>query len=370
MEELNNNQLETKLDDDVMIKVDHVTMRFNLSKEKVDNLKEFVIRKIKGTLKRKEFVALNDICFEIKKGERLAILGFNGAGKSTLLKTIVGVYKPSEGEIYKKGVIAPLLELGAGFDPNYSGRENIYLYGAILGYSREYISGKIDEIIEFSELGHFIEVPVKNYSSGMRARLGFSIATAVEPDILILDEVLSVGDAKFKKKSLAKVRSLFDGGVTVLFVSHNIDQVKAICNKAILLEHGNIIASGDVNEVAAIYEEKTAKPKGKSNNTVVVPLTKDEKVAEKKENEKQKQLFENFRAYEDGVIKEMAELPYPDKRYEFYLAIKRRYTNAEIDGETYKAETRKLLDADFDAKDSAYGKSVSRFEQRLINVKN
>ncbi|MBE6719872.1 MAG: ABC transporter ATP-binding protein [Ruminococcaceae bacterium] len=244
-----------------MIKVDHVTMRFNLDKEKVDNLKEFVIRKLKGNLKYKQFVALNDIQFEVRKGERLAILGFNGAGKSTLLKTIVGVYKPTEGEVFKKGVIAPLLELGAGFDPNYSGRENIYLYGAILGYSREYIASKIDEIIDFSELGHFIEVPVKNYSSGMRARLGFSIATAVDPDVLILDEVLSVGDAKFKKKSLAKVRSMFDKGVTVLFVSHNIDQVKAICNKAILLEHGTIIAKGDVEDVAAIYEEKTAKPK-------------------------------------------------------------------------------------------------------------
>ena len=248
---------------EVMIKVDHVSMKFNLDKEKVDNLKEYIIRKLKGNLQYKKFVALNDVDFEVKKGERLAILGFNGAGKSTLLKTIVGVYKPTEGTVYKQGVIAPLLELGAGFDMNYSGRENIYLYGAILGYSREYISSKIDEIIEFSELGHFIEVPVKNYSSGMRARLGFSIATAVDPDVLILDEVLSVGDAKFKKKSLAKVRSMFDKGVTVLFVSHNIDQVKAICNKAILLEKGTVIAYGDVEEVAAIYEEKTAKPKPK-----------------------------------------------------------------------------------------------------------
>ncbi len=243
---------------DVMIKLEHVTMRFNLSKEKVDNLKEYIIRMFKGSIEHKKFLALDDINFEVKKGERLAILGFNGAGKSTLLKTIVGVYKPTEGTVTKKGVIAPLLELGAGFDPNYSGRENIYLYGAILGYSRDYIDTKIDEIIEFSELKHFVEVPVKNYSSGMRARLGFSIATAVEPDVLILDEVLSVGDAHFKKKSLAKVSSMFDKGVTVLFVSHNIDQVKAICNKAILLDHGKIIASGDVNEVAAIYEEKTA----------------------------------------------------------------------------------------------------------------
>ena len=244
---------------ETIIKIDHVSMKFNLNKEKVDNLKEYMIRLVKGRLEYKKFVALNDISFEVKKGDRLAILGFNGAGKSTLLKTIVGVYKPTEGTVYKQGVIAPLLELGAGFDPNYTGRENIYLYGAILGYSRDYINKKIDEIIAFSELGHFIEVPVKNYSSGMKARLGFSIATAVDPDVLILDEVLSVGDAKFRKKSLAKVQSMFDNGVTVLFVSHNIEQVKAICNKAILLEKGNIIAQGDVNEVAAIYDEKTKK---------------------------------------------------------------------------------------------------------------
>ena len=244
---------------ETVIKVDHVSMKFNLNKEKVDNLKEYMIRLVKGKIEYEKFVALNDISFEVKKGDRLAILGFNGAGKSTLLKTIVGVYKPTEGTIYKKGVIAPLLELGAGFDPNYTGRENIYLYGAILGYSREYIQSKLDEIISFSELGHFIEVPVKNYSSGMKARLGFSIATAVEPDVLILDEVLSVGDAKFRKKSLAKVQSMFDNGVTVLFVSHNIEQVKDICNKAILLDHGNVIAQGDVDEVTEIYDEKTKK---------------------------------------------------------------------------------------------------------------
>ena len=257
MEELK--QEKTIDERETVIKVEHLSMKFNLNKEKVDNLKEYMIRLVKGKIEYEKFVALNDINFEIKRGDRLAILGFNGAGKSTLLKAIVGVYKPTEGAITKKGVIAPLLELGAGFDPNYTGRENIYLYGAILGYSHEYIEDKIDEIIAFSELGHFIEVPVKNYSSGMRARLGFSIATAVDPDILILDEVLSVGDAKFRKKSLAKVKSMFDKGVTVLFVSHSIEQVKAVCNRAILLEKGNIIAQGDVNEVAELYEEKTKK---------------------------------------------------------------------------------------------------------------
>mgnify|MGYP002584537703 FL=1 len=243
--------------DDVAISVQNVTMSFNLNKEKVDNLKEYVIKLITKKLEYKKFHALQNVSFDVKKGEHLAILGFNGAGKSTLLKTIVGVYKPTSGKIEKCGVIAPLLELGAGFDPNYSGKENIFLYGAILGYSREYIQSKYNEIVEFSELGHFINVPLKNYSSGMKARLGFSIATAVEPDVLILDEVLSVGDAKFRTKSLKKVQSMFQKGVTVLFVSHSIDQVKAICDKAILLDHGRIIAQGDIEEVSDIYDEMT-----------------------------------------------------------------------------------------------------------------
>lgn len=247
----------------VVIDVKDVTMEFTLNTEKVDNLKEFVIRKIKKNIEVKKFKALDNVNFQVKKGQHLAILGLNGAGKSTLLKTIVGVYKPSKGSVSKSGVMAPLIELGAGFDPEYTGKENIYLYGAILGYSREYLDTKVDEIIKFSELGHFINVPLKNYSSGMKARLGFSIATAVNPDILILDEVLSVGDAKFRQKSLAKVRSLFDQGVTVLFVSHNLTQVLDICDSAILLEKGKIIAQGDVKEVAAIYEEKTTKKPAK-----------------------------------------------------------------------------------------------------------
>ncbi len=247
------------MDNDVAISLKNVCMSFNLNKEKVDNLKEYVIKFITRKLEFKKFYALQNIDIEVKKGDHLAILGLNGAGKSTLLKTIVGVYKPTDGTVEKCGVIAPLLELGAGFDPNYSGKENIYLYGAILGYDRNYIDKKYKEIVEFSELGHFIDVPVKNYSSGMKARLGFSIATAVEPDVLILDEVLSVGDAKFRKKSLAKVKSMFDDGVTVLFVSHNIEQVKSICNKAILLEKGKIIARGSIDDVIPVYEEKTKK---------------------------------------------------------------------------------------------------------------
>ena len=247
------------MDKDVAISLKNVSMTFNLNKEKVDNLKEYVIKFITRKLEFKKFYALQNIDIEVKKGDHLAILGLNGAGKSTLLKTIVGVYKPTEGTVEKCGVIAPLLELGAGFDPNYSGKENIYLYGALLGYDRNYIDKKYKEIVEFSELGHFIDVPIKNYSSGMKARLGFSIATAVAPDVLILDEVLSVGDAKFRKKSLAKVKSMFEDGVTVLFVSHNIEQVKSICNKAVLLEKGRIIASGSIDEVIPVYEEKTKK---------------------------------------------------------------------------------------------------------------
>ncbi|WP_374044646.1 ABC transporter ATP-binding protein [uncultured Eubacterium sp.] len=251
---------EKELDDrPVVIDVDHIDMEFILNKQKVDNLKEFVIRKIKGNIEVAKFKALDDITFQVRKGERLAIMGLNGAGKSTLLKAIVGVYKPTAGKVTKHGVMAPLIELGAGFDPEYTGKENIYLYGAILGYSREFLDTKIQDIIDFSELGDFINVPLKNYSSGMKSRLGFSIATAVEPDILILDEVLSVGDAKFRRKSLAKVQSMFDHGVTVLFVSHSIDQVLAICDRAILLQKGKIIAEGTAEEVAVVYEEKTGK---------------------------------------------------------------------------------------------------------------
>lgn len=240
----------------VVLRVDHVGMRFNLSAEKVDNLKEYVIKLIKRELKFQEFWALKDVSFELKKGERLGILGFNGAGKSTLLKVIAGVLKATEGSVDIKGKIVPLLELGAGFDPQYTGKENIFLYGAVLGYSKEFIQEKYEEIVTFSELGDFINVPIKNYSSGMKARLGFSIATIVEPEILILDEVLSVGDAKFRKKSEKKIQAMFDKGVTVLFVSHSLEQVRRLCDRAIILEHGHIIANGNVEEVSNIYEEK------------------------------------------------------------------------------------------------------------------
>ena len=238
------------------VKVEDVSILFNLSKEKVDNIKEYFIKLVTRKLHYNEFWALTDVSFEVEEGERLGILGFNGAGKSTLLKVIAGVLKPTKGKVSVKGVIAPLLELGAGFDMNYTGAENIYLYGATKGYSRKYIEERYNEIVEFSELGEFIDVPVKNYSSGMRARLGFAIATAVDPEVLILDEVLSVGDAKFRIKSENKIKSMFDKGVTVLFVSHNTAQVRRLCTKAILLDHGKIIANGDVNEVCDIYDQR------------------------------------------------------------------------------------------------------------------
>ncbi len=238
-----------------VLKVKDVSILFNLSKENVDNLKELLIKKIKGQkIRFNEFWALKNINFELEKGDRLGILGLNGAGKSTLLKIIAGVYKPTTGSVTRNGHMAPMIELGAGFDPNYTGRENIYLYGSVLGFSREFLESKYEEILEFSELGDFIDVPIKNYSSGMKARLGFSIATVVEPEILILDEVLSVGDAKFRKKCEKKMKGMFDHGVTVLFVSHSLEQVKRLCNKAILLEHGEIIAQGDIGEVAEVYD--------------------------------------------------------------------------------------------------------------------
>lgn len=237
------------------VKVDNVSMKFNLSSEKLDDMKEYIIKLLKGKVHYDEFWALKNISFTLKQGERLGILGLNGAGKSTLLKVIAGVHRPTEGKVYKKGIVAPLLELGAGFDMQYTARENIYLYGAVLGYRKDFIQKKFDEIVEFSELQKFVDVPLKNYSSGMRSRLGFSICTAVEPDILILDEVLSVGDARFRKKSEQRVKDMFDKGVTVLFVSHSIDQVKSLCDKAMILKEGQMLSYGDVEPVAAEYQK-------------------------------------------------------------------------------------------------------------------
>ncbi len=230
-------------------------MKFNINKEGVDNAKEYLIRLAKGNLHFSEFWALKDISFKIEKGDRMGVMGFNGAGKSTLLKTIARVLKPTMGSVSVKGVIAPLIELSAGFDQNYSGRENIFLYGATMGFSRKFIEEKYDEIVEFSELKDFIDAPLKSYSSGMKTRLGFSIATSVKPDVLILDEVLSVGDAAFREKSENRLMEMMGDGVTVLFVSHSTDRVNKICNKAIILTQGQLVAQGDSDEMCRIYNQ-------------------------------------------------------------------------------------------------------------------
>lgn len=238
----------------ISIEVDHVDLTFEVSNEKVDTIKESFIRTLKRKKSKKIKVhALKDISFKIYKGEKIGIIGYNGAGKSTLLSVITGIYPPDKGFVKTNGKISPLLSLGSGFDYNYSGRKNIFLNGAVLGYEREFLESKVDEIIEFSELGEYIDIPIKNYSSGMLAKLGFSIATAVNPDILIIDEILGVGDVNFKKKSSAKIKSLMDGGTTVLLVSHSIPQVRELCDKAIWIDKGNLKEIGEVNKVCDNY---------------------------------------------------------------------------------------------------------------------
>lgn len=241
---------------EVVIRTENLGIKYNLSEQKIDDIKDYIIKAIKGELNYNEFWALKNVSFTVEAGDHVGILGLNGAGKSTLLKALAGVIKPSEGTVMTKGKIVPLLELGAGFDRQYTGAENIYLYGAVLGYSRKFINSKFDEIVAFSELEDFINVPVKNYSSGMKSRLGFAIATAIQADILILDEVLAVGDAKFRKKCEAKIKEMFSNGTTVLFVSHNLSQVKKLCDKALLLEHGRVAAYGETERIARIYEKR------------------------------------------------------------------------------------------------------------------
>lgn len=244
------------MEKEVVIRADNLGIKYNLSEQKIDDLKEYVIKAFKGELNYNEFWALKNVSFSINAGDHVGILGLNGAGKSTLLKALAGVLKPTEGTVMTKGRIVPLLELGAGFDRQYTGAENIYLYGAVLGYSRKFINSKFDEIVAFSELEDFIHVPVKNYSSGMKSRLGFAVATAMQADILILDEVLAVGDAKFKKKCEDKLQEMFSSGTTVLFVSHSLSQVKKLCDKAILLEHGRVAAYGKTARIAQLYERR------------------------------------------------------------------------------------------------------------------
>lgn len=239
-----------------MITVNNVSMRFNLGVEKNFSLKQFFIDILTHKKKEKsEFWALSDINFSVKKGEVVGFIGSNGAGKSTLLKIIAGVMKPTKGSVEIYGNICPMIELGAGFDMDLTARENIFLNGAVLGYSKEFLESKFDEIVEFSELKDFLDVPVRNFSSGMVARLAFSIATIVDPEILIVDEILSVGDIAFQQKSENKMRSMIGGGTTVLFVSHSIDQIKNLCDKVIWLDHGKIKQIGPAKEICDNYKE-------------------------------------------------------------------------------------------------------------------
>lgn len=236
------------------IELNNVNLTFNVETDKVDNLKESFIRTLKRNKSKKiKLHALKNITFKIKKGEKVGIIGYNGAGKSTLLNVITGIYSPDTGNVVTSGKISPLLSLGAGFDYNYSGRKNIYLNGAMLGYEKDFLKRKEKEIIEFSELEEFIDIPIKNYSSGMLAKLGFSIATIVEPDILIIDEILGVGDVNFKKKCADKIRFLMDGRTTVLLVSHSIPQIRSLCDKAIWINKGEIKEIGEVNKVCDHY---------------------------------------------------------------------------------------------------------------------
>ena len=242
-----------------MVKVNNVTVRYKIASDRVTSLKEFMIKKFKKQITEKEFLALDDVSFSVEKGDVIGIVGRNGAGKSTLLKVVSGIQKPASGNVELGGRVVPMLELGAGFDFELSGRENIYLNGAVLGYTKEFLDEKYDDILAFSELGDFIEMPVRNYSSGMIARLAFSIASMINPEILIVDEVLSVGDENFQKKSRDRMVELMTGGSTVLFVSHNIQQVKDICNKAVWLRHGKVVMTGEAETVCDQYEESLMK---------------------------------------------------------------------------------------------------------------
>ena len=240
---------------DIMLSVKNVTMKFLLINDRVTGIKEFIVNYIKGKIKFDRYVALEDVSFEVKKGEVLGIIGRNGAGKSTLLKVVSGIYTPTSGKVTVNGVIAPMLELGAGFDYDLSGRENIFLNGAVLGYSHEYIKNKYDEIVEFAEIKEFINVPIRNYSSGMLMRLAFSIATVVVPDILIVDEILAVGDERFQKKSRARMLELMESGTTVLFVSHSLEQIRSLCSHVIWLDKGRLVMDGDTESVCDAYSK-------------------------------------------------------------------------------------------------------------------
>lgn len=237
-----------------MIEVRNVSMRFNMAKEKHESLKEYFLAAVQGKLQFEEFYALRDVSFDVEKGDCYGLIGLNGSGKSTLLKVISGVFKPSQGSTVVHGTIAPLIELGAGFDMDLTARENIYLNGTVLGMTPKYIDSKFDEIVEFSELRDFLDVPLKNYSSGMVSRIAFSIATVTKPDVLIADEILSVGDFLFQEKCEKRMNELMGGGTTVILVSHSIDQIERLCNRVTWLEKGRVRMTGDVQTVCDAYK--------------------------------------------------------------------------------------------------------------------
>ncbi|MCI8622407.1 MAG: ABC transporter ATP-binding protein [Provencibacterium sp.] len=237
-----------------VIRVEDVWMLFNLSRKREERVKEYVIDMLKGQLFFDKFWALKGVGFRLEQGDSMGIVGLNGSGKSTLLKLIAGIMEPTVGRVYTKGLIAPLLELGGGFSGNMTARENVFLSGSMHGLSRRHLLDKYEEIVEFSELGPFMDVPVRNFSSGMRSRLGFALATTIHPNILILDEVLAVGDAKFRSKAMARMQGIINSGATLLFVSHSIDQVAKLCNKALWLDHGHVRMLGSAKDVCAKYK--------------------------------------------------------------------------------------------------------------------
>ncbi len=244
-----------------MIKIDNVSMKFNLEIEKDFSMKQAFVNLFTKKKKKKndDFYALKNVSFTVDKGEVVGLIGSNGAGKSTLLKVVSGVMKPTSGKVTVQGVISPMIELGAGFDGNLTARENIYLNGAILGYSKKFLDEKFEEIVEFSELRDFLDVPVKNFSSGMTAKLAFSIATVVNPEILIVDEILSVGDIKFQEKSKHKMMEMIKGGTTVLYVSHSLESIKDLCTKVVWLEHGKVVKIGDTKKICDAYYKEQMK---------------------------------------------------------------------------------------------------------------
>lgn len=237
------------------ITAEHISMHFNMASEKLESFKEYFIKLIKKQLFYKDFIAVNDLSFEVKKGEVFGIVGTNGSGKSTTLKMISGILKATSGNISVDGSIAPLIELGAGFDGELTARENIYLNGAVLGYSKKYIDEHFDEIVDFAELRDFLDMPIKNYSSGMVARIGFAIATVITPDILIVDEILSVGDFLFQEKCEKRINELMNGGTTVVIVSHSIEQIERLCDRVLWIEKGEMRMLGNTKDVCDAYRQ-------------------------------------------------------------------------------------------------------------------